>query len=284
MSYDAARQRVVMFGGNAGHAYRDLWAWDGTSWTRLSDDTGPAARDGAVLAFDPASQKVLLWGGRSADGTTRLTDTWEWNGTSWSQATASGVTGYEHSSGGVDPERGRFVVFTTAEQAGAAGKQETWEWDGQPLWTKKASSGATSFMVPLASPLVFLATRHTLVGLVGDALAGPGTQLWEWGGTSWSNLGSGPAINSGGPLVATGANALVAFDGDGSGVGKTYRWNGTTWSQIPGSGPPGPRFAPAMAYDENRQVVVLFGGWTGTAYLADTWEFDGTQWRHIPAP
>jgi hypothetical protein len=138
--------------------------------------------------------------------------------------------------------------------------------------------------VPLASPFPFLSTRHTLVGLFGDAFAGSGTQLWEWGGTSWSSVGSGPPVSPGGPLVATGPNALVAFDGDGGGAGKTYRWSGATWSQIPGSGPTGPRFVPAMAYDESRQVVVLFGGFTGSRYLADTWEFDGAEWRHIAAP
>lgn len=31
MSYDAANQQVVMYGGSTSH---DTWTWDGTNWTR----------------------------------------------------------------------------------------------------------------------------------------------------------------------------------------------------------------------------------------------------------
>lgn len=43
-----------------------------------------------------------------------------------------------------------------------------------------------------------------------------------------------------------------------------------------------------MAYDPVRRRVVLFGGISGTVYLGDTWEFDGSQWTLMstngPAP
>lgn len=54
-----------------------------------------------------------------------------------------------------------------------------------------------------------------------------------------------------------------------------------TWVQVDVEGPPA-RHSPAMAYDSRREVVVLFGGFTGRERDAnmygDTWEWDGTTW------
>jgi hypothetical protein len=44
---------------------------------------------------------------------------------------------------------------------------------------------------------------------------------------------------------------------------------------------PEPRFSPAMAYDNTRSVIVLFGGSTKKKTLIDTWEYDGYQWKMI---
>ena len=35
-----------------------------------------------------------------------------------------------------------------------------------------------------------------------------------------------------------------------------------------------------MAYDELRQQLVLFGGYT-TTYVNDTWEYDGAYWTQV---
>lgn len=284
MVYDGARQQVLMFGGSGAQAFGDLWAWDGAQWNLLSGGSGPSARDGAVMAYDPGSQKVLLWGGRAANGTTRLSDTWEWDGGAWTQVSAAGVGSYEHASGGFDEGRSRLVVFTTAAGQAGAGQQETWEWDGMAPWTRRATSGPVSFMVPLSSPLVFEPMRQTLLGLFGDAAGASATQLWRWDGSAWTALGAGPNIAPGGSLVVTGPDTLLAFAGEPSGAGRTWRWNGIAWSQAANAGPAGPRFGSGMAYDAHRSRVVLFGGFTGATYLADTWEWDGTQWTRVLLP
>jgi hypothetical protein len=49
---------------------------------------------------------------------------------------------------------------------------------------------------------------------------------------------------------------------------------GTTWSSIETVPNPGRRELPALAYDEDRQRVVLFGG----SEDLDTWEYDGAGW------
>ena len=65
--------------------------------------------------------------------------------------------------------------------------------------------------------------------------------------------------------------------------------NGGTWTKrSPSSYPPLVRACPAMAYDEARNEVVLFGGMTGISgymvYLQDTWIWNGTEWsKRFPA-
>jgi hypothetical protein len=46
---------------------------------------------------------------------------------------------------------------------------------------------------------------------------------------------------------------------------------------------PGPRYAPAIAYDSARARVVLYGGIDSAMKTAldDTWEWDGQRWVEV---
>ena len=60
------------------------WSWQNGTWTRVAT-TGPSLRNGHAVAHDAARNRVVLFGGfRSGQD---FSDTWEWNGTSWSQIT-----------------------------------------------------------------------------------------------------------------------------------------------------------------------------------------------------
>jgi hypothetical protein len=60
----------------------------------------------------------------------------------------------------------------------------------------------------------------------------------------------------------------------------TWEWDGETWMQVEDMGPTG-RSESAMAYDERRERVVLFGGMSATGMLNDTWEWDGRAWTQV---
>jgi hypothetical protein len=84
----------------------------------------------------------------------------------------------------------------------------------------------------------------------------------------------------------TGRERAVLFSGattwlghDGLYVTDTWEWDGDKWLQLsPQQQPPG-RAAHAMAYDEERSVVVLFGGRNRDGALGDTWEWGGLEWQ-----
>ncbi len=56
---------------------------------------------------------------------------------------------------------------------------------------------------------------------------------------------------------------------------------GISWSQVVTSNQPDVTDGYAMAYDEGRDVVVLYGGGRTWPYSNETWEFDGTSWTQV---
>ncbi len=80
---------------------------------------------------------------------------------------------------------------------------------------------------------------------------------------------------------------LVVFGGNQAGPGSTQDYPATvsewdrTWIDINTPTAPAGRNSPAFAYDDERGVVVMFGGSMDNAPLADTWEWTGTEWRAV---
>jgi len=83
MTYDEARERIVLFGGRDLQRYfDDTWEWDGRNWEE-KDVQGPSARIDYAMTYDPERERVVLNGG--TDGASRFADTWEYDGLDWSQ-------------------------------------------------------------------------------------------------------------------------------------------------------------------------------------------------------
>ena len=112
MAYDAARERVVLFGGqNIGLANAETWTWDGADWTQVQN-VGPSGRSGHVMAGTPSA--VWLFGGTpdlDADGSGLVDDSWEWDGTDWTQRQDIGPSPRRDSAATVDSARERIVLF-----------------------------------------------------------------------------------------------------------------------------------------------------------------------------
>jgi hypothetical protein len=123
VAYDRARGVTVMFGGSG--PLDDTWEWNGTSWTSVSAALRPSPREGAMMAFDPNTQRLLLYGGVSA-GQVHNSDTWTWNGSQWQQQVA-GASPFQRDRGIMvsDLTRSRVVLY-----GGSTYDIETWEWDG----------------------------------------------------------------------------------------------------------------------------------------------------------
>lgn len=141
-TYDAGRRRLVLFGGSASVAdgerrERDLWEYDGTSWTAVAA-VGPAARSGAVAAYDSARARTVLFGGRADQGLSGLDELWEWDGLAWARHLPSlhplGRVGHALS---YDPVRRATLLFggldLTYWPQGAVVEWNGSAWSGGPL-------------------------------------------------------------------------------------------------------------------------------------------------------
>jgi len=142
------------------------------------------------------------------------------------------------------------------------------------------SCHAMTYLPTAKGVVVFGGARACGVDVVADSV------LWVWNGEQWKWLGQpGPSRRE---------DALLAFDsrrqvlvlhgGRAGGVvhRDTWEWNGGQWGRraTGNEGGPGPIEHSAIAYDERRGRLVVFGGGSRDGRLfGDTWEWDGTEWR-----
>lgn len=85
MAENISSRLTVLFGGSnenqPPYLFDDTWVWDGNVWTKKSPPSQPSAREGARIAYLPASRLLVLFGGLSDAG--YAADTWTWDGTTW---------------------------------------------------------------------------------------------------------------------------------------------------------------------------------------------------------
>src|SRR5436309_2452896 len=89
----------------------------------------PAPR-ASTTAFDRMRSKTVLFGG-STGGSTYPADTWEWNGSAWSQVASAGPSGrFLHAMAYDDSKTVLFGGFDGVSTLG-----DTWTWNGA-AWTQ----------------------------------------------------------------------------------------------------------------------------------------------------
>ena len=88
LAFDPVRDQVVGFGGKnyKGQMLDRTFRTEGGALTRLADG-GPVARHSSPLAWDGASERLLLFGGKVYEGEEQLPlgDLWAWDGRAWTR-------------------------------------------------------------------------------------------------------------------------------------------------------------------------------------------------------
>lgn len=274
MACDSARQRVVLFGGatTASPYAADTWEWDGTGWQLRVATPSPSARGGAAMAYDSARQRIVLFGGL---GATVQNETWEWDGATWSlRATLVAPSARVGHSLTYDSSRqvavlygGNFVGFL---------RDDTWEWDGVQ-WQQVATPIGPG--PRFGHGAAYDAIRQRTV-LFGGGNVGVFDDTWEWDGVTWvlrTPLHRPPGRFRLAMTYQSSRQRVVMFGGFDVGpvppFGDTWEWDGTDWTPSAPQPSPAPRTLIAMAHDDARDEVVLFGGTDPQAFATygDTW-------------
>ena len=259
---------------------------------RLVAAANPSARVASRMAWVPTTQTTVLFGG--AGTTSFFDDMWSWNGSAWTQLSATGAvpsprTGY---SWAFDSARNKLVLFGGTLATGA-GSNETWEWDTN-AWTQLTP--ATS---PSARTEAAMAYWNGQVVLFGGTANGSGAgarfgDTWTWDGTNWTQAATtGPSARFDHAMAADPvASDIKLFGGMTQALpslsGYTndlWSWNGSAWSLVTTATAPSARRHHGMAFDTGRNALVMFGGTAGgSSNFADTWTWDSaTGWNLLPS-
>jgi hypothetical protein len=278
-AYDAARARLVVFGGYMNGTYLgDTWEWDGATWQRVAVP-GPSARNSPALAYDAAHRQVVLFGGDTRT-TGALGDTWTYDGRTWRQIATPGPPARTTHQMVYDSRRRRVVLF-----GGSSGSQmlgDTWEWDGE-RWTQMATTGPAPRTL---HGLAYDTKRGRTVLFGGTSVLAPDApshgDTWEWDGVRWTEVKTtGPSARDHVSMAYDPVRGTTVLHGGGLGPvdpGETWAYDGTKWTRITASGPRR-RYA-RLEFDAGSQSLLLYGGFD-TQPSNELWRLRGGTWERI---
>jgi len=250
-----------------------------STWKRVVTAHSPSARSGCVMFYDPATQKIVMFGGWN--GFEYPADTWTFDGADWTQVqTAAAPSGRAGSTTAYDATLKQVVLY-----GGFNGQylNDTWFWDGVNMtWTEAAPAKTPQ---PVTGGMLF---TDPLKGNVDEFGGWNGRRYqlttWRWKDDNWRKqfpkafpsaraaavIGTNPALKQ---TVIFGGLAEVN-------PVNTWTFDGKQWTQqFPATQPP-QRLNVGTVYDPRFHGVVTFGGFIGQD-SNDMWLWDGANWTQL---
>lgn len=291
LTYDAARDVVVMMGGRVGNDSFSSRSpataeWNG-AWYGDIITPPPPTRGGIGLAYHHEIRRTVIYAGVGVDGSLSG-ETWLWDGVSWEQ----GPTGPKRRDVAMayDAKRKRIVAFGGQDEGGNR-LASTLEFDGTAWQDVSPATGPSARSSAL---MVYDSKRGVIVMVAGSPSEGAGV-VWEYDGTTWTR--KAPTGTAGSTLPNELAGMAFGYDPIGSRAmlyggrssssptSQLWQWDGTSWT-LYGGATPTARSDAALVYD-GRGRMMVFGGrtaTTGTTVLGDTWFYDGLAWAIAANP
>ncbi|HSL29484.1 MAG TPA: hypothetical protein VK900_09820 [Anaerolineales bacterium] len=234
---DTDRDVLVIHGGlQSGEDFDETWEWDGQTWTRF-EGSGPRAREGALMAYDPARENMILFGGSTPDFQIHG-DTWMWDDGTWMQVSDTGPAARFPGGMVYDAARQEILMYS-GHFAAATGEftdyDDLWSWDGS-LWREVTADGDTPGHRTHAG-FVFdpVMEQVLLVGSGSDVFLG---DIWVWDGSQWAEVSTAntPARSGGNVAYDPARDRFVLFGGvdrpGGKALVDTWEWDRSSWSCV----------------------------------------------------
>lgn len=296
MAFDSARGKVVMFGGYAGATlYNDTWAYDpgANTWTNISTSSAPSPRYFHAMAYDGASDKVVLFGGYHGI-LPAMGDTWAFNpgSNTWTEMSPPTAPAGRYSHTMACDSRGGGVVIFGGYLGTWPLLGDTWRYNyTSGTWTDRNPSGAPS--ARYEQTMAYDSLRGLMVmfgGLNSTYMAD--TWTYDPGANDWTDRApaTAPAARCDHAMAYDSAHDKVVLFGGFDGydyLNDTWAYDLRTgiWTNMsPPAAPPARRYH-AMAYDTVNGRTVIFGGYNGSS-IGDTWAYDlgGNIWTNMSPP
>ncbi|MGI8550563.1 MAG: Kelch repeat-containing protein [Dehalococcoidia bacterium] len=251
------------------------------NWVQQCVSCAPPPRDAPGMAYDTATQSVVLFGGYDTIGP--IADTWTYTGSSsWTNVNPPTSPSNRWAPAMASDGAGHIVLFGGFDASNAP-LGDTWIFNGttwanvSPTQSPPARGGAS---------LAYDAANGMLILFGGAGCGSICSDTWSFDGHTWTNVSTaGPSPRQGAGMVYDPATrSLILFGGGANNVyvNDTWSWNGT-WTNVSPATSPSMRQYPGLAYDTAAGAVVLFGGVTQSGLAGDTWAYNGSIWTDISA-
>ncbi len=278
VAHDLKRNRLVVFSGYTtvgGYSYRDdTWVLSSRGWTQVSGTPlsvpTPEARIRTNMAYDPVSEKVVLFSGNGFSGA--LDDTWLWDGSSWAQQSPTVVPTTPRIGAAMAFDGHHLTMF-----GGNPGDTATYYWTGTD-WAvaTPATSPPPRFRVASSYDPV----RKQLVMFGGMYQSKTNDETWTYDGTTWTK--HMPAVRPG-----TRADATLAWNPamqrliltGGAGAFDAWAWDGSEWTSLQTANEPPRRDYFGAATALTGRGTMIYAGGTQYNEFGDLWElrWEGDQ-------
>jgi hypothetical protein len=227
---------IDSYAGDTGGLLSDTWVWYGSCWVQQSAH-GPNTREFAAMAT--LGSAVVLFGGLGLQSL--YGDTWTWNGSSWTEIPTPGPAA--RASHAMATLHDQIVLFGgkngDPRVQGGAVLGDTWTWDGKRWNQQEVAGPSPRFSAAMAT----LDDHIVLFGGIDESGASQG-DTWTWDGKTWRQMAvPGPTDYLNNPSLPSVMAAyggvvvlLAGFDQTGA-PGRTWTWNGASWTQLQLPGP-----------------------------------------------
>lgn len=279
-------------------------------WTQLSPTGGPpAARFEHTTVYDPATNRMVVFGGSSGSGLVpndvwMLTNADGLGGTPiWSQLTSGGISPSRRAAptSVYDPTSNRMIMFAGDPNAGNCfgAANDLWVLSnanglgGASTWTQLSPAGIPPSPRSIHTAVYDPASNRMTVFGGNQACLNADSQVWVL--TNANGLGGTPAWTLLTPIGITpgrsahtavydpASNRMIVFGGctlanscNNNDVWVLTNANGLggtpVWTQLtPTGGPPQGRFLHTAVYNSDTNTMTIFAGEGSAGFLNDVW-------------
>lgn len=289
MSYDSRDDRIILFGGDTtGNLLSDeTWVYDynKNQWTNMTTSVRPSPRRGTAMSYDFWNGQTILFGG--ANNTSQFNDTWRYDlrNNKWLNMKPSSIPpiSWKHTMV-YDFQSSQIVVFG-GWNSPSAYLDDTWIYDySTNSWMSMNPTGPPSARQGAAIAYDSWNDRVILFG--GWPPGGGNGETWtyDYQTNSWTqkNPIASPDGRYNHAMAYDSKHRRVmlfgGFDTPSPGLYGDDTWAydyvNNTWSQRFPLNKPSARCSHSIVYNSNSDRLILFGGWTGSTRLNDTWAYD----------
>ncbi len=276
--YDEARGEILMLGYGSENT-SEMYRLASSGWEQLSPEDIPPCVNFSALAYQKHNQTVVFVGGQCFNGT-QADDTWEWDGTNWTDVSPTFNPGallghalaYDRTRNETVLFGGIFIGATNTTYRYRNGKWTIVSQDREP--------GPRSLPLMVYDPV-----RNVTVLYGGVNESREFYDFWQLEGGRWTRIdveGTPSACSY--PVGAWDANRqkLVMVCSDA----RVHEWDGEVWKSFTAfesnRQPRSDRRFSSAVYDPQSRRVLIFGGYTfGRDYVNEFWSWDGTSWTQL---